>query len=63
MNDELSRRLEKLNKPEQEQRLKELANELGIAHPKILDGEDPRLLDAAACEEYIALKRMLGCAD
>jgi hypothetical protein len=63
MNNELRRHLEKLTKPEQEQRLKELADKLGFAHPKILDREDPIPLDVAAYEEYIALKRILGCAD
>ncbi len=62
-NDELRRRLENLTKSEQEQRLKELADKLGITHPRILDGEDPRPLDVAAYEEFIALKRILGCAN
>jgi hypothetical protein len=60
MNDELRQRLEKLTKPEQEQRLKELAERLGIARPKILGGEDPKPLNIPEYREYVELKRILG---
>ena len=60
MNDESKRRLEKLTKPEQEQRLNELAERLGIARPKTLGGEDPKPLHVPEYEEYLELKRILG---
>jgi hypothetical protein len=60
MNDELRRHLENLTKPEQEQRLKELAESLGIALPQSLGGEEPKPLDMAGYEEYVELKRLLG---
>jgi len=63
MDNELRQRLDKLSRAEQEERLDELAGKLKIAHPRILDGDDSHLLDVPAYEEYIALKRILGCID
>ncbi|MBI3670181.1 MAG: hypothetical protein HY237_10425 [Acidobacteria bacterium] len=60
MDNELRQRLEKLTRAEQEKRLEELAVKLEVAHSRVLDGDDPQLLDAAGYEEYTALKRILG---
>ena len=63
MDNELRERLEKLTRAEQEKRLEDLAANLEVAHPKLLGGDDPQPLDAAAYEECIELKRMLGYID
>ena len=60
MNDELRTRLQNLTRPEQQQRLEQLAQKLGIRDPNILGGEDPKPLDVPGYEEYVELKRILG---
>ena len=63
MKGDVTRRLEKLTKPEQEPRFEELRQKLGLASPHLLNGTDPPPINAEEFEEYIELKKILGYVD
>ncbi len=60
MSNELRTRLLNLTRPEQQQRLEQLTEKLGIRNPKILEGDEPKPLDVSEYMEYVELKRILG---